>query len=202
MDAGVAGVLAMRYNIYVPTAAQFIADLYAGLLQGQSFGTAVRAARQSLAAAPPDANGVPVRDWLVPVAYEAAPLHLTSTPASSDRTAARTSPPAGRASGQGPGGALPARPDLGFYGRDDTLLALDRAFDTQPIVLLHGEAGIGKTATATEFARWYTLTSGIQGPAIYTSLSQHPTARRPGRPADGRPDQIRRTHHGRWRGMT
>ena len=33
MDAGVTGVVAMRYNVYVVTAAQFVADLYAGLAQ-------------------------------------------------------------------------------------------------------------------------------------------------------------------------
>ena len=64
---------------------------------------------------------------------------------------------------------------LGFFGRDDTLLALDRAFATQPIVLLHGEPGIGKTAAATEFGRWYQRTSGIPGPVLYTSLHHHPT---------------------------
>ena len=30
MDAGVAGVVAMRYNVYVVTAAQFIGEVYAG----------------------------------------------------------------------------------------------------------------------------------------------------------------------------
>jgi hypothetical protein len=174
MDTGVAGVLAMRYNIYVPTAAGFIAALYARLIHGRSFGTAVTAARQSLAATPPDANGVTVQDWMVPVAYEAAPLHLASTPASSHR--ADRLPPTGQPSPRpGLGSALPARPDLGFHGRDGTLLALDRAFDTQPIVLLHGQGGIGKTATAAEFARWFTITGGIRGPAIYTSLGQHPS---------------------------
>jgi CHAT domain-containing protein/AAA ATPase-like protein len=174
MDNGVAGVLAMRYDFYVATAAKFIADLYAQLVQGRSFGTAVTAARQSLAALPPDANGVTVQDWMVPVAYEAAPLHLASTPAGND-PAARPGPPPGAARDREPGVALPPRPGLGFYGRDNTLLALDRVFDSQPIVLLHGPAGIGKTTTAAEFARWYILTGGIQGPAIYTSLSQHPT---------------------------
>jgi hypothetical protein len=38
-------------------------------------------------------------------------------------------------------------------------------------VLLHGETGIGKTATASEFARWYFLAGGVPGPVIYTSLS-------------------------------
>ncbi len=176
MDTGVAGVLAMRYNVYVATAAQFVADLYARLVQGQSFGGAVRAARQHLASSPPGGTSVTVSDWMVPVAYEAAPLHLTRKPASGDHAGRRLGPQVESASGACPGAALPAGSDLGFYGRDDTLLALDRAFDSQPIVLLHGEAGIGKTATAAEFARWYLLTGGVQGPVIYTSLSWHATA--------------------------
>ena len=40
MDAGVAGVVAMRYNVYVVTAAQFVADLYASLVRGRSLGNA------------------------------------------------------------------------------------------------------------------------------------------------------------------
>jgi len=159
MDAGVAGVLAMRYEVFVATAAQFVADLYAGMVHGQSFGAAVRAARQNLAASPSDGGGVAVPDWLVPVAYEAAPLHLITRPDGGDRSGARPAP------------TLPVPSDLGFYGRDDTLLALDRAFSAHSVVLLHGEAGIGKTATAAEFARWYLLTGGVPGPVIYTSLT-------------------------------
>ncbi|MGA2827533.1 MAG: CHAT domain-containing protein [Streptosporangiaceae bacterium] len=175
MDTGVAGVLAMRYNVYVATAARFVADLYAGLVQGQSFGAAVSVARQYLASGPPSGTGVKVPDWMVPVAYEATPLHLTRKLVSGDRVGGRAGQQVEPASGTGSGAALPAGSDLGFYGRDETLLALDRAFDTQPVVLLHGEAGIGKTATAAEFARWYLLTSGVQGPVVYTSLSWHAT---------------------------
>src|SRR5439155_11265472 len=73
---------------------------------------------------------------------------------------------------------LPPRPDVGFFGRDETLLALDRAFDRQPIVLLHAYAGSGKTATAAEFARWYALTGGVDGPVLFSSFEQHtPLAR-------------------------
>jgi hypothetical protein len=160
MDTGVAGVLAMRYEVFVATAAQFVADLYAGMVRGESFGAAVRVARQNLAASPSDSGGVAVPDWLVPVAYEAAPLHLISKPDGGDRSDPHQAP------------TLPIPSDLGFYGRDDTLLALDRAFDAYSVVLLHGEAGIGKTATAAEFARWYLLTGGVPGPVIYTSLSE------------------------------
>jgi len=56
----------------------------------------------------------------------------------------------------------PARPDVGFIGRDETLLALDRRFDRDKIVLLHAYAGSGKTTTAVEFARWYQMTGGVK----------------------------------------
>ncbi len=51
-DAGVPGVVAMRYNVYVVTAAQYTADLYAHLLAGKSLGQAATAARRALAANP------------------------------------------------------------------------------------------------------------------------------------------------------
>ena len=78
-DAGVPGVVAMRYNVYVVTAAQFVADLYAHLLTGEGLGQAATAARRALAANPTRHVGVaPVelQDWVVPTVYEAAPLVL------------------------------------------------------------------------------------------------------------------------------
>ena len=38
IDAGVAGVVAMRYNVYVVTAARFVGELYASLLAGPAAG--------------------------------------------------------------------------------------------------------------------------------------------------------------------
>ena len=166
MDAGVAGVVAMRYNVYVGTAARFTADVYAGLLAGLPLGAAVTAARRQLAESPAGGPGVPVQDWMVPVAYEAAPLHLAGGVRGRDHIVVRPG---------NPGGTLPPPPDLGFVGRDETLLALDRAFGSQPVVLLHGQAGSGKTAAAAEFGRWYQRTGGVHGPVLYTSLRQHPT---------------------------
>jgi CHAT domain-containing protein/AAA ATPase-like protein len=175
MDTGAAGVLAMRYNVYVATAARLVADVYAGLLGGRSFGAAVRAARISLATGPPGGTSAAIHDWMVPVAYEAAPLHLTTPPPGQDHDRATPASAAEPATISLPGDALPPPPALGFYGRDDTLLALDRTFDTQPIVLLHGEAGIGKTTTAAEFGRWHTRTGGACPPVVYASLTQHAT---------------------------
>ncbi|HIJ73515.1 MAG TPA: CHAT domain-containing protein [Candidatus Hydrogenedentes bacterium] len=178
MDAGVAGVVAMRYNVYVVTAAQFVADLYAALVRGQTLGEAVTRGRQQLAANPAREIAFdprPLQDWPVPVVYEAAPIALFPK---SDDTAPLTITLEDAGDGAGLDPALPRRPDAGFYGRDGTLLALDRAFDTESVVLLHAFAGSGKTATAAEFARWYHMTNGLDGGRVlFTSFERKTTLR-------------------------
>jgi tetratricopeptide (TPR) repeat protein len=189
-DAGVPGVVAMRYNVYVVTAAQFMADLYAHLLAGRSLGQAAGEARRALAADPVRQIGaipVSLQDWAVPIVYESAPLvllrpqqraaplvRLTLTETQADEGSAARS------------AELPRPPDAGFFGRDETLLALDRAFDTQPLVLLHAFAGSGKSSTAAEFARWYQATGGLDlpgnpewpGAVVWSSFEHHLTADR------------------------
>ena len=52
MNAGAAGVVAMRYSVYVVTAAQFVAELYGALARGRTLGEAVAWARGNLADEP------------------------------------------------------------------------------------------------------------------------------------------------------
>lgn len=78
-----AGVVAMRYSVYVVTAAQFIADLYPALLQGLPLGSAVSRGRSQLAEQPNREIAFtprPLQDWVVPVVYEAVPLELFAKP--------------------------------------------------------------------------------------------------------------------------
>jgi len=164
MDAGVSGVVAMRYNVYVVTAAQFVADLYAALTQGQSLGEAVTLGRKQLAAQPLRTiayDPIPLQDWPVPIVYEAAPIQLF--PKQRQTAPLNISLQLPTSNLQSPEDGLPPRPDVGFYGRDETLLALDRAFDTQNVVLLWAFAGSGKTTTAVEFARWYPRPEDLKG---------------------------------------
>lgn len=166
MNEGVAGVVAMRYNVYVVTAAQFVADLYAALASGQGLGEAVSMGRKQLAAQPLREiafDPIALQDWSVPVAYEAAPIQLF---ARSESAAPIKIDLSKKISAED---NLP-RPDVGFFGRDETILALDRAFDTQSVVLLNAYAGSGKTMTAAEFARWYAQTGGLRGPILFTSF--------------------------------
>jgi tetratricopeptide (TPR) repeat protein len=176
MDAGVAGVLAMRYNVYVITAALLAAELYASLGRGATLGEAVTLARKNLADNPLREvvfSPLPLQDWTVPVVYEAAPLQLF--PKAKDDGSLKINVQAGAAvtASGGLDPDLPPPPDAGFYGRDETLLALDRAFDRDQIVLLYAYAGSGKTTTAAEFARWYSLTGGVDGPVLFTSFERY-----------------------------
>lgn len=175
--AGATGVVAMRYNVFVDTAAQFMADLYGSLVQGQTLGQAVTLGRKQLATQ--SLRGIafdPVKleDWFVPVVFETAPIALF--PKVSGAPALKITLGTGKETTPGGGTLdtkLPPRPDAGFYGRDETLMALDRAFDSQSVVLLHAYAGSGKTTTAAEFARWYSQTGGVKGPVLFTSFERH-----------------------------
>jgi tetratricopeptide (TPR) repeat protein len=180
-DAGVPGVVAMRYNVYVVTAAQYMADLYAHLLTGKSLGRAATLARRALADNPDrliSAAPVALQDWAVPLIYEAAPLTLLQ-PEQRQAPLINLTPADGAAVSAGAGEEVPRPPDAGFFGRDETLLALDRAFDTQQVVLLHAYAGAGKTSTAAEFARWYRSTGGLDhhqlgaGPVLWSTFEHH-----------------------------
>lgn len=170
MDAGTAGVVAMRYNVFVDTAAQFMAELYGRLAEGDTLGEAASFARKQLHDQP--LRGIafdprPLQDWMVPVVFEAEPVALFPRRAGAGGVTLKPDEAGVEVEG------LPPRPDAGFIGRDETLLALDRAFDDHAIVLLHAYAGSGKTAVAAEFARWYRETGGVDGPVLFTSFEHY-----------------------------
>ena len=71
MDHGASAVVAWRYNVYVTTAAQFVADFYASLASGLTLGEAATLARTQLHNAVRE-----IEDWVVPVIFEVAPVRL------------------------------------------------------------------------------------------------------------------------------
>ncbi|HEY0783112.1 MAG TPA: CHAT domain-containing protein, partial [Thermoanaerobaculia bacterium] len=177
MDAGVPAIVAMRYNLWVATAAQFVADLYGALARGETVGEAVGLGRKQLSSNPLREiafDPMPLQDWPVPIVYEAAPLALFhKSPACLEEPLLRVRKGPSALAGADREGDLPPPPDAGFFGRDETLLALDRAFDRDQLVLLHGWAGGGKTAAAAEFARWYEGTGGVRGCVLFSSFARH-----------------------------
>ena len=167
VDQGIPAVLGMRYSVFVVTAAQYIGRVYSALAAGRSFGQAATEGRKDLHANPERWVGLqprPLQDWSVPVVFEAAPLQLfPDITASKAKTLREQSRAAAAQLDPIQNGSIDVKyvPDTGFVGRDETLLLLDRAFDTQRVVLLHAYAGQGKTTTAVEFARWYATTGGL-----------------------------------------
>jgi hypothetical protein len=79
VEAGAAGVVAMRYSVYVVTAAQFVAELYGALARGRGLGEAVTWARKNLHDQPERRIAYaarPLQDWSAPTVWERAPLRL------------------------------------------------------------------------------------------------------------------------------
>ena len=173
VDQGIPAVLGMRYSVYVVTAAQYIGQLYAALAGGRSFGQAATEGRKHLRLNPERWVGLqprPLQDWFVPVAYEAAPVELcTAAPSAVLGEQPELDPV------QLNRLLLRYVPEEGFIGRDETILALDRAFDEHRVVLLHAYAGQGKSSTAVEFARWYSVTGGLgaQPLVLLASFESH-----------------------------
>jgi tetratricopeptide (TPR) repeat protein len=176
MQAGLGGVVAMRYSVWVVTAAEFVERLYERLSAGETLGQAVAAARKALADDPMREVGAvprPLSDWHVPLVWERAPQRLWPARAASGLAAPQAAP-----HGAFVDPKLPRAPDFGFFGRDETLHALDRGFDdrghfSQRVILLSAFAGSGKTQVAAEFARWYAATGGVQGAVLFSSFERH-----------------------------
>src|SRR5262249_31108717 len=132
MKAGVLAAVAMRYDVYVESAATYMAELYRCLARGSSLSAASTRARKLLYETPAlmAGGGRGLEDWPVAVCYERRPVIFTK--------AAETS---GTPAGSGP---LPAGA-LALYCR---ARSQDRAFDYGNLVNLVGMRGSGKTAIA------------------------------------------------------
>ena len=116
-------------------------------------------------------------DWLVPIVYEPSPFRLTQPAEENGASipavpvAAEEEPPARPAGNEQ--AHLPVHGAPGFFGREDTLLAIDSLWPRHSVVLLHGDAASGKTETAVEFARWYREVGGVENTVLYTSFEQY-----------------------------
>lgn len=173
VDQGIPAVLGMRYSVYVVTAAQYIGQLYSALAKGRGFGQAATEGRKHLRHNPERWVGLqprPLQDWFVPVVYEAGHTELLPTANIPTLTGTPELDPIQRNRA-----LLRYVPEEGFIGRDETILALDRAFDSHRVVLLYAYAGQGKSSTAVEFARWYSVTGGLgeQPVVLLASFESH-----------------------------
>jgi tetratricopeptide (TPR) repeat protein len=161
--AGLTGVVAMRYDLYVGTAALFVSGFYRSLLATGDLARAVTDGRVELFGLGWQYWQVPQHDWLVPAVYVRPPGPFLP----------RT------------GGKAEPLTDVPLAVRDDLTITLDRAFDRVPLVVLHGPVGIGKSSAAGDFAHWYRLTGGVPGQVDAVSLARDDAQRLLAAPAEG-----------------
>jgi tetratricopeptide (TPR) repeat protein len=186
LGQGVNAVVQFPYHLGSVASSHWLRQVYLALAQGSPVSAALTAGRRRLQEeARLQISYGPVRreDWPAAIGHEHRASPLVRRPPATPEPAAETErpapSPAGNALPRGRPGedlldpALPPRPAVGFLGRDDTILAIERALAAKPVVLLRGEEGAGKSATAAEFARWYAATGGVEGPVLYTSFEHH-----------------------------
>ena len=167
LRAGVYSVVAMGYSLYVSAAREFVPAFYRELFGGSKISEAVRAGRCEMYRQPGRScvtGALPLQDWVVPVLYRQMPEDSLPFP--------RLQP-----GGQAARPALPqeaALGDYGFIGRDRETQQLERAMQRQPqaALLIHGQAGSGKTTLARGFLHWLRSTGGLQGRVFWFNFQE------------------------------
>ena len=170
LKAGVRSVVAMGYSLYVSGAKVFIPAFYERLFSTGKVSEAVRAGRGEMrrrSARDCMVGTLPLQDWVVPVLYQqmtsesAVLAKLRSAEASGEK--ASPLPEGARVDG-----------DYGFIGRGGDIQRLERAVLRQPqaAILIHGQAGVGKTTLAKGFLRWQNRTGGLSGNVFWFDFQE------------------------------
>jgi tetratricopeptide (TPR) repeat protein len=154
LKVGVASVVAMSHSVRVETARQFVETFYQALAAGKRVGDAMLAGQRRLKENTSrgrvfGATDLRLEDWFVPVLFqEKDDLQLFTKAPARQAVEDFTADLAVRL------GALPPVPEPKFIGRSRELLALQRLLRHERYAVVRGQGGEGKTALATEFARW------------------------------------------------
>jgi len=159
LKAGIRGVVAMAYSLYVSGAEVFLPVFYKELFESGDLSGAVRAGRQKMFEKRKRicARGrFELKDFVVPVIYQQKRYEL----------------PFVKKSKKGKEGVKRELPEeardeenpYGFIGRDQEILKLERVMrkDT-PAILITGLGGVGKTTLVRGFLKWLNDTEGMDG---------------------------------------
>ncbi len=165
---GVQVVVGMAYAVTPVAVTKAMPIFYRAISRGESPAEAVRRSRAELLAEPersgPEDRRLNLQDWIVPVVYQQLDrLDLDLRPMTAAERDAYFS--SHSEAGQEP---------LDVTGRDFDLLAVERLLfsgEGGQVILIHGAAGVGKTAFATRLLKWWWLRTGlVEGAAVVISI--------------------------------
>ena len=170
LKAGVRSVVAMGYSLYVSGAKEFIPAFYECLFSTGKVSEAMRAGRGRMLRQPERdsiTGKVQLQDWVVPVLYQQLPAESAILPklqaGRKPDEDASILPEDARVDG-----------DYGFIGRGRDIQRLERAVLRQPqaAILIHGQAGVGKTSLVKGFLRWLSQTGGLRGEVSWFNFQE------------------------------
>ncbi len=169
---GTASVVSMTHSVLVETTHRFVRAFYRELVAGKRVGDAMLAGQRQLKE---DTfrgrlfggGALRLEDWFVPVLFQEKddPQLFETTPAEQTVEDFRLGLTARL-------GELPPPPQTGFIGRSRELLALQRLLRNERYAVVRGQGGEGKTALASEFARWM-VRSQQSRRAAFVSVETH-----------------------------
>jgi len=186
IENGVGAVVAMPYSVLVSTSERFFRAFYPALLSGNTIGQAVDLGRWALHDTPERSEiyyppeqemvAVTLRNWFLPVLYQRA--RDLAPFAGADGARYQSHYPIDQETqdchfiepqvASALLGGFP-QPQYCFIGRAQKLWKLQRQLAERRVVVLHDLAGQGKTATASEAARWL-LRTGRFAKAVFVSF--------------------------------
>lgn len=172
LELGTVSVAVMSHNVLVETLRRFVQSFYTDLARGLRVGEGMLRSQRSLK----DDNfrgrifgmgDLRLEDWFIPVLYQEQddPQLFKTTPAKQTQKDIQAAL-ATRI------GAVPPVPKTGFIGRSRELLMLQRLLRKERYAVIRGQGGEGKTALASEFARWMVRSQQMRR-AAFVSVETH-----------------------------
>ncbi len=161
VQAGVQFVLAMGYSVTVSAAELLMKTLYGKLFANAELPVAIRDGRAELYNHKERRSyfdqQIDLEDWLLPVAYQNAPVPLRPREFTLEERNAWFERKAEEAHYR------PPTPTYGFVGRDLDILSIERRLlAKRNMLLIHGMGGAGKTTLLRHLAAWWHTTSFIE----------------------------------------
>ncbi len=167
LKAGVSSVVAMSHSVLVETSRRFVSAFYEALGHGTRVGDAMVAVQRRLKEDTfrgrlAGAGELRLADWFVPVLFQGKddPRLFEAAEAMDARKGGVKRAVATHL------GEVPAEPASGFIGRSRDLLALERLLKHEQYVVIRAQGGEGKTALASECARWMVRSGRMQRAAF------------------------------------